>query len=206
MPEIQLGSHIARSRGVKLARTHMHDWIVLVVLNVIEAVLLFIEPFHSFVGEEMMKDLKYPLKDNTVPFWAVPIITTLIPSVTFLAFYFIRRDIYDLHHAILGLLSTGVITAIITDAIKDAVGWPRPDFFWRCFPDGKGVVFHNVTGDVLCTEDKKVMLAESRNELPSSPSNGNSHLTLTARRPEPETVYMDPRRGNGMEAGNYERL
>lgn len=41
--------------------------------------------------------------------------------------------------ACLGLLFSVLITAVITDAIKDAVGRPRPDFFWRCFPNGKGV-------------------------------------------------------------------
>lgn len=41
--------------------------------------------------------------------------------------------------AITGLLYAVLITAIITDVIKDATGRPRPNFFWRCFPDGKEV-------------------------------------------------------------------
>lgn len=58
---------------MKVARTHKHDWLILILLVIIEAVLLVIEPFHRFLGEEMMTDFKYPLQDNTVPFWAVPV-------------------------------------------------------------------------------------------------------------------------------------
>jgi hypothetical protein len=39
-----------------------------------------------------------------------------------------------------------VITAVLTDAIKDGVGRPRPDFFWRCFPDGVPVMCPSSVG------------------------------------------------------------
>ncbi|KHN42423.1 Lipid phosphate phosphatase 2 [Glycine soja] len=165
MPEIQLGMHTIRSHGTRVARTHMHDWLILLLLVIIDAVLNLIQPFHRFVGEGMMTDLRYPLKANTIPFWAVPIIAILLPLAVFLVYYFLRKDVYDLHHAIMGLLFSVLITAVMTDAIKDAVGRPRPDFFWRCFPDGKGV-FDPVTSNVLCTGDKGV-IKEGHKSFPS---------------------------------------
>ncbi|KAI3453072.1 hypothetical protein Pfo_009735 [Paulownia fortunei] len=165
MPEIQLGAHTIRSHGTQVARFHMHDWLILMLLVVIEISLNVIEPFHRFVGEDMMTDLKYPLKDNTVPFWAVPLIAIILPLTVIIIFYFIRHDVYDLHHAVLGLLFSVLISGVITDAIKDAVGRPRPDFFWRCFPDGKGL-FHNVTGNVQCTGLKSV-IREGHKSFPS---------------------------------------
>ncbi|KAF2317814.1 hypothetical protein GH714_041129 [Hevea brasiliensis] len=138
MREVDLGAHTIRSHGAKLARNHMHDWLILLLLAVIEIILYIIHPFYRFVGKDMMEDLKYPFKDNTVPTWSVPVVATLLPFVIIVVYYFIRKDVYDLHHAILGLLFSVLITGVITDAIKDAVGRPRPDFFWRCFPDGKG--------------------------------------------------------------------
>jgi diacylglycerol diphosphate phosphatase / phosphatidate phosphatase len=56
----------------------MYDWIVLVLLAVLDGVLNIIEPFHRFVGSDMMMDLRYPMKGNTVPFWAVPVYTVLL--------------------------------------------------------------------------------------------------------------------------------
>lgn len=152
MPEIQLGVHTIRSHGARVARIHMHDWLILLLLVIIDGVLNIIEPFHRFVGEGMMMDLRYPLKDNTIPFWAVPvcfyfyffcrlfqyvlrpwishkkfeimlclrltwltfkiincwisiseqIIAILLPLAVILVYYFLRKDVYDFHHAILG--------------------------------------------------------------------------------------------------------
>lgn len=65
--------HTVRSHGAKLARIHLHDWLVLMLLGMIEIGLNVIEPFHRYVGEGMMTDLMFPLKPNTIPVWAVPV-------------------------------------------------------------------------------------------------------------------------------------
>ncbi|XP_078153626.1 lipid phosphate phosphatase 2 isoform X2 [Carex rostrata] len=155
MADIQLGVHTIRSHGTAVARFHMYDWIILLLLAVTDGLLNIIEPFHRFVGRDMMTDLRYPLKGNTVPFWAVPIIAIILPIVIFVGIYFKKKNVYDLHHAIL----------VITDAIKDGVGRPRPDFFWRCFPDGKDV-YDNVTTDVICHGEKSV-IKEGHKSFPS---------------------------------------
>ncbi|TVU08163.1 hypothetical protein EJB05_41554 [Eragrostis curvula] len=190
-PHVYLKTH-----GTRVARLHLSDWIVLVLLAVADGVLNLIEPFHRFVGEDMVSGLRYPLKDNTVPVWAVPVLAVVAPIVIIVGIYFRRRNVYDLHHAILGnsethaclacLLFSVLIAAVLTDAIKDGVGRPRPDFFWRCFPDGVPVSsdlhplillmfrlfllitatlsaiillqnYHNVTRAVLCHGDSAVI-------------------------------------------------
>ncbi|KAJ0094839.1 hypothetical protein Patl1_15089 [Pistacia atlantica] len=165
MPEIVLGSHTVRSHGRQVLWLHVYDWLILILLGVIEIVLNVIEPFHRFVGKDMMADLTYPMKPNTIPFWAVPMIGIVLPCIIIYAYYFFRKDVYDLHNAILGLLYSTLITGVITDAIKDGVGRPRPDFFWRCFPNGTGI-YDPVTKNVMCTGDKSV-IKEGHKSFPS---------------------------------------
>uniref|UniRef100_A0ACD5VJW6 Uncharacterized protein n=1 Tax=Avena sativa TaxID=4498 RepID=A0ACD5VJW6_AVESA len=153
------------SHGARVARLHMYDWIVLVLLVVVDGLLNKIEPFHRFVGSDMMTDLRYPMKENTVPFWAVPIYGIIGPMIIITGIYFKRRNVYDLHHAILGLLFSMAITAVLTDAIKDGVGRPRPDFFWRCFPDGVPA-YDNFTTGVLC-HGKASDIKEGHKSFPS---------------------------------------
>lgn len=164
MREVQLGAHTVRSHGMQVAKTHMHDWLILMLLVIIVIALNVINPFYRFVGKDMMTDLKYPLKSNTVPVWAVPIYSMLLPILIFQFIYYRRRDVYDLHHGVLGLMFSVLITAVLTDAIKDAVGRPRPDFFWRCFPDGKDLYDH--LGNVVC-HGKASVIKEGHKSFPS---------------------------------------
>ncbi|GJN34229.1 hypothetical protein PR202_gb22875 [Eleusine coracana subsp. coracana] len=95
------------------------------------------------------------MKGNTVPFWAVPLIGIVLPCAIFGGIYFKKKNFYDLHHGIL----------VITDAIKDGVGRPRLDFFWRCFPDGNDV-YDNITTGVICHGEKSV-IKEGHKSFPS---------------------------------------
>ncbi|XP_058194290.1 lipid phosphate phosphatase 2-like [Rhododendron vialii] len=162
--QVELGAHTIKSHGAKIARNHMHDWLILLLLVVIEVVLYVIHPFYRFVGKDMMTDLKYPLNDNTVPVWAVPMYSVLLPIVVFLIFYLRRQDVYDLHHSILGLLYAVLITGVLTDAIKNGVGRPRPDFFWRCFPDG--IDKYDQWDNVIC-HGKDSVIKEGHKSFPS---------------------------------------
>ncbi|KAG6655815.1 lipid phosphate phosphatase 2-like isoform X3 [Carya illinoinensis] len=173
--EVELGAHTIKSHGAALARDHRHDWLILLLLAGIELVLNIIHPFYRFVGKDMMTDLKYPLKDNTVPIWAVPMYAVLLPIAIFLFFYFRRRNVYDLHHSILGLLFAVLITGVITDAIKNAVGRPRPDFFYRCFPDGNEL--YNQLGDVVC-HGKDSDIKEGHKSFPSGHASCLGFLSL----------------------------
>ncbi|XP_059670640.1 lipid phosphate phosphatase 2-like isoform X2 [Cornus florida] len=164
MREVQLGSHTVRSHGVTVARTHCYDWLILMLLGAMVLILNVINPFYRFVGKDMMTDLKYPLKSNTVPIWAVPVYAVILPMAIFFGFYIHRRDVYDLHHATLGILFAALVTAVITDSIKDAVGRPRPDFFWRCFPDGKDL--YDQLGNVICHGEKSI-IKEGHKSFPS---------------------------------------
>jgi hypothetical protein len=32
-----------------------------------------IEPFHRYIGKDMMQDLMFPFKEDTIPMWGVPV-------------------------------------------------------------------------------------------------------------------------------------
>nr|GEY15855.1 lipid phosphate phosphatase 2-like isoform X2 [Tanacetum cinerariifolium] len=167
MMESPQATHTVRSHGLALARTHMHDWLILATLLALMIILSLIHPFNRYVGKDMMGDLKYPLKESTIPFWSVPLYAVFLPMAIFVAFYLHRKDVYDLHHAILGLLFSVFITGVITEAIKDAVGRPRPDFFWRCFPDGYDI--YDKWGAVVCHGDINV-IRQGHKSFPSGHS------------------------------------
>nr|CAB3470876.1 unnamed protein product [Digitaria exilis] len=164
-----------KTHGKEVARLHLFDWIVLLLLVAMYGVLSLVQPFHRFVAEDMMVTLRYPMKNNTVPGWAVPVIAIVVPAIVIIGIYIKKRNLIsdsDIHtiYAQSGLLFSVLITAVLTVVIKDGVGRPRPDFFWRCFPDGVPK-YNNITGDVICHGVPSV-IKEGYKSFPSGHSSG----------------------------------
>jgi hypothetical protein len=88
-----------------LVKHHYLSWIFVLVLVGIEIAAQLITPYKRYVSQYMFVtgELKYPLKSNTVPFQAVPVIALVIPLVFILGLNFWRRSIRDTHHAVLGI-------------------------------------------------------------------------------------------------------
>nr|CAB3464548.1 unnamed protein product [Digitaria exilis] len=177
-PPIRLGPPhpYLKTHGSKVARLHLFDWIILALLVAVDVGLNLIEPFHRFVGKDMMTDLRYPMKNNTVPLWAVPIYAVIGPIIIIMGIYMKRRNVLCLGSDMwllwlterAGLLFSVLITGVLTDAIKDGVGRPRPDFFWRCFPDGLPN-YDNLTTQVICHGDPAA-IKEGHKSFPSGHS------------------------------------
>lgn len=59
--------------GITLARKHLRDWLILIIL-----IAMLTSPSnrltsYRFIRKDMMNDIKYPHKPNTMSSWAIPV-------------------------------------------------------------------------------------------------------------------------------------
>lgn len=85
-----------------------------------------------------MLNYKHPVAHpETVPSATVPIYAILGPVLVLLGLgMYLRINRDHIHSALQGLLGAIALTLMLTEATKNYVGRPRPDFYYRCFPDG----------------------------------------------------------------------
>ncbi|TSM12562.1 Phospholipid phosphatase 4 [Bagarius yarrelli] len=104
------------------------------------------------------------VKNDHVPTSLMFSIALFTPLATILLFAFLKRtEKGELKEASLAVTLTLLLNGVFTNAVKLTVGRPRPDFFYRCFPDGK------MNSEFHCSGDPD-MVTEGRKSFPSGHS------------------------------------
>lgn len=138
-------------------------WRVLVIAIVCIFQLKVPPRIYSITETEFLSHYKKPRVDSYIPAWAIVIIVVFIPLLVIYIVFVTTRNYVDTIQAMLTWTLALTINAVITESLKLIVGRPRPDFFYRCFPNGK------MTPGLRCTGSIREVL-EGRKSFPSGHS------------------------------------
>ncbi|TWW60345.1 phospholipid phosphatase 5 [Takifugu flavidus] len=148
-----------------LFRGLMSEVSIRIVLLIVFLVTEQLPPFYREIQTEEIWLYKFhPVGIDHVPTTLMFSIAVFTPLIVILLFTFLKRsERGDLKESLLAVTLTLVLNGVFTNAIKLVVGRPRPDFFYRCFPDGQMNV------ELHCSGDPEVIM-EGRKSFPSGHS------------------------------------
>eukprot|EP00727_Mastigamoeba_balamuthi_P002643 m51a1_g12376 putative lipid phosphate (272) ;mRNA; r:611080-612489 len=120
--------------------SYIFDWLICgAILAIGVGFSSYSKHGHHFTSKLPMSpnnpNFMYPWKDDTVPFWAAGLIAYAVPAF----FFFVAQPLlrmadkhwdvlHDLHHSLLGLAESALITLMVTETAKPFAGRYRPHY------------------------------------------------------------------------------
>lgn len=103
---------------------------------------------------------KYPVKPDYVPPTYLWVLVFTVPISIILCDYWRNKNKYETSQALLSLSLNYGLNGVFTTFLKNLIGRPRPDFYFRCFPDG-------LANDRLECTGRRARVMEGRKSFPS---------------------------------------
>ena len=132
--------------------------------------LELVEPFERYLVPETLPKYSYPFTtDQSVPTWTLPFLGVFIPlGLIASVAAFTGAGWLEIRRSIAGLCVSVSLGWAVTNLLKVSIGGYRPDFLYRCWPDGN--VAWASPGVPACTPINPRHVTEGRKSFPSGHS------------------------------------
>nr|XP_053633149.1 LOW QUALITY PROTEIN: phospholipid phosphatase 5-like [Cherax quadricarinatus] len=115
-------------------------WLEILTRAFLSVIFIELEQTSPFVRKIHIDELwlyKNPPTASYVPTTVLWPLVFIVPTSVMFLYFLVKRDRTELCQGLLALSLALGLNGVITNIIKLIVGRPRPDFFYRCFPEGR---------------------------------------------------------------------
>ncbi|KAL8765143.1 MAG: hypothetical protein Q9194_006665 [Teloschistes cf. exilis] len=200
MENIRLPTQLFSSKKALSKRvviSYILDYVIIVVLLITFYALDAVEPFHQHFSLRNYT-LQYPYAvHERVPVSLLFVLNTLFPAIIIALYallidglfshtkeatprdghrtlgkYRLKDRLWELNCGLLGLLLSQGATFVITGALKNAAGKPRPDLIDRCqpLPGSADPLPFGLSNSTICTQTNNKILKDGFRSFPSGHS------------------------------------